>query len=516
MNSKGEEVEKILSDEKYIELKKKYDDLFQDEKNLFAISDRLKQLEKDPDVDVLRFFYCNEILYIITGGFIEYRDLNRLKKDPLVQLFIDEVKLLNYEDYLFLVMAAYFSNNEKKVFQQFDLYIDWLRRTQTRDKRDENDFVDLLLEPLKNAYPGFWTYAQKKTAGLWENDGTDQLCQLMADIYERKSDDDAVDKLTAYIQKYPRIVTAREYLALIYCNLKMWNNAIALLEGVKTPVVFATNMAEYYFTLGWCYGKTKDYKQEEKNYRKALEENKNYAFALNNLGYSLYKQKKYLEAKAVFEQCLEEARDLSVAAPNYVKTLIALGRNKDAKTFIKNEKYKIDRNLTDRVKKLPDTNKRLKSNDSIDAVEEPEDESIALKPILSEKSSQFSNEKILEDELTHRIESGVPVFGKQLKVYKRKGEYGRQYIIPIGRLDLLCEDAEGELYIIELKKDSGYDDAYEQTANYLDWFKTSAKFKGKKINGIICLNNPSPELVKKIHKDSRMRVFEYQISYTEL
>ena len=122
----------------------------------------------------------------------------------------------------------------------------------------------------------------------------------------------------------------------------------------------------------------------------------------------------------------------------------------------------------------------------------------------------------MEDELTHRIESGVPVFGKHLKVYKRKGEYGRQYIIPIGRLDLLCEDTDGELYIIELKKDSGYDDAYEQTANYLDWFKASAKFKGKKINGIICLNNPAPELVKKIHNDDRMRVFEYQILYTEL
>ena len=117
---------------------------------------------------------------------------------------------------------------------------------------------------------------------------------------------------------------------------------------------------------------------------------------------------------------------------------------------------------------------------------------------------------------TSRIESGFPVFGKKLKIYMRKGEYGRQYIIPIGRLDLLCEDNEGELYIIELKKDSGYDDAYEQTARYLEWFNGSSKFKDKKVNGIICLNNPSTELINKIHKDQRMRVFEYQISYTEL
>ena len=60
-----------------------------------------------------------------------------------------------------------------------------------------------------------------------------------------------------------------------------------------------------------------------------------------------------------------------------------------------------------------------------------------------------------------------------LKVYKRKGEYGRQYIIPVGRLDLLCEDTVGNLYVVELKKDCGYDDAYEQTAQYLEWFEKS-------------------------------------------
>lgn len=132
------------------------------------------------------------------------------------------------------------------------------------------------------------------------------------------------------------------------------------------------------------------------------------------------------------------------------------------------------------------------------------------------KRQQFSNEKLLEDELTVRIESGMPVFGMNLKVYKRKGEYGRQYIIPVGRFDLLCEDTAGNLYVVELKKDSGYDDAYEQTAQYLEWFEKSEKFKGKKVYGIICLNNPTKELISRVHNDKRMRLFEYRISYTEL
>ena len=103
-----------------------------------------------------------------------------------------------------------------------------------------------------------------------------------------------------------------------------------------------------------------------------------------------------------------------------------------------------------------------------------------------------------------------------MKIYRRHGEFGRQYIIPIGRLDLLAEDDTGNLYIIELKKDSGYDDPYEQTAAYLDWFEKNHKEKGKEIFGIICLNNPKNDLIEKVRQDSRMRLFNYTISYDEI
>ena len=32
----------------------------------------------------------------------------------------------------------------------------------------------------------------------------------------------------------------------------------------------------------------------------------------------------------------------------------------------------------------------------------------------------------------------------------------------------------------------------------------------------ICLNHPAQELLSKVHADKRIRIFEYQISYTEL
>ena len=197
-------------------------------------------------------------------------------------------------------------------------------------------------------------------------------------------------------------------------------------------------------------------------------------FALNNYGYAIYKQKKYQAARDVFMQCIEEKKDMPYAGNNYVKCLLALGRYKDAKDFIKSTDLKISKTIQDQVKKKASTNQRLKK-ETEEVAEEFKDSEVdsQAEPKNSAKLEQFSNEKLLEDELTARIESGVPVFGLNLKIYRRKGEYGRQYIIPIGRLDLLCEDDKGNLYIIELKKDSGYDDAYVQTAAYLDWFASS-------------------------------------------
>ena len=275
-------------------------------------------------------------------------------------------------------------------------------------------------------------------------------------------------------------------------------------------------MADIYWMLAWSSGKIKNYADEEKYYRLSYELAPEVQFTLNNLGYSLYKQKKYLQAKDIFQQCLNEKKDLSCAANNYVRVLIALGRNADAKKFVNSGEFKVAKAIRDRVKKLDNHNSRLKKNDVVEPDPDDADSTEKLTIDIGVKRQQFSNEKLLEDELIARIERGLPVFGMNLKVYKRKGEYGRQYIIPVGRLDLLCEDTAGKLYVVELKKDSGYDDAYEQTAQYLDWFEKSKKFKGKKVYGIICLNTPSQELISRVHADKRMRLYEYQISYTEL
>ncbi len=138
------------------------------------------------------------------------------------------------------------------------------------------------------------------------------------------------------------------------------------------------------------------------------------------------------------------------------------------------------------------------------------------KEVLAEMSGRFLKEKLLEDELEAKLAAGVPVFGKKLKIYERPGKYGRQFIIPGSRIDLLCEDDNGDIYIVELKRDHGYDDVYSQTVRYIEWFEKNGAFKNKKIYGIICMNDPSAELINKVKRDGRIRLFEYSIRYSEI
>jgi RecB family endonuclease NucS len=274
----------------------------------------------------------------------------------------------------------------------------------------------------------------------------------------------------------------------------------------------------FFFMMAWCYGKIKDHNLEEQFYREVLENNPQDVDATNNLGYSLYAQKRYVEAKAIFEKCMALDPNYQYAQNNYVRVLIALGKYKDAKTFV-NQGHKVSSVLKRKVEHLENTNKGKVRGTSKEALQEdiPDSSSVQQAQIdLGVRRQQFSSEKLLEDELTARIEAGMEVFGTKLKLFRRKGLYGRQFIIPIGRLDLLCEDADGNLYVIELKKDSGYDDAYQQTANYLDWFEKSEYAKGKKVYGIICLNSPTNALIQKVRNDKRMKLFEYAISYTEI
>lgn len=505
-------------------IKAKYEQLFSNY-SYFEISDKLLTMENDENVDGYRRLMCNELLYIISVGDVKYKK-KVLEKNVFVDLICKNIKYLPVSDMYYRAVDSFFERDsnkliytiEKMVERDYNDYKDQISKPE--DFFNEIGLIDMYFEPFKDAYVGFWTDLAKIYRKYPCQKELPELCEVIEAYYRSKTDDEALELLLDSIQKYPQFVLLKELAAYTYYSLKMWNNALAYFEALEDSAVFFRKY-DLYFMMAWCHGKLKNYKKEEFFYRKSLELAPDILNSINNLGYCMYKQKRYLEALPLFEKCLEIDKNVTYVVNNYVRVLVALGRNKDAKDFVRKSNGKVSKDIVERVKKLDNTNARLKKVKTKIQTQIIDEEDIYNKDSIASidlgiKREQFSNEKLLEDELTARIESGIDVFGLKLKMYRRKGVYGRQYIFPMGRLDLLCEDVNGDLYIIELKKDAGYGDVYKQVSKYLDWFEKDKIAQGKKVYGIICLNSPSKELIEKVHKDERIRIFEYQISYTEL
>lgn len=560
-----------------------YSQEFSDTMSFDAISAKLDSMRSHPAIAQLRQKFCYQVAFVLTDGFTQYEQISlEMEEGSLLKLFYENIKKLDAvstDSFFFKAFYFYLQKEYNKCKGNIHklCHVQW-----KQDILKEDQVLDYLLVPFQNASDEIWNFIMDEVNSMQCEEGIPEFCKALSLYYRSRDNDVIIEGLLAFMRKFPNYRAPNELLGYTYYNMAMWNNAIACFERVQQEYYFFHE--DIYWMLAWSNGKIKNYADEEKYYRMSYQLAPDIPFTLNNLGYSLYKQKKYLEAKELFGQCLDANKDLPYAANNYVRVLIALGRNADAKKFVNSKKFKIAKAIQERVKRLDDHNVRLNKKDlsvKPDTIIESDSDTADLFEITSSedeikccqqyinnrlsengakcqqplkkrqleskikhqrfsnerslegeikhsqplnerqleataKHLQFSKEKLLEEELTARIESGMQVFGKHLKVYKRKGEYGRQYNIPVGRLDLLCEDANGNLYVVELKKDSGYDDVYEQITQYLAWFEQSEKFKGKKVYGIICLNHPVQELLSKVHADKRIRIFEYQISYTEL
>lgn len=341
--------------------------------------------------------------------------------------------------------------------------------------------------------------------------GVVELAQAVQILYCLDYDEKLYNALTKALQINPASELANELLGFYYGSVRKWANAIACFERLQYQP-YTVTYSMLMFEMAWCYGELGDHKSEIESYQKCLDSAPEYENARNNLGYAYYKDRQYQKAAEVYKECIDMRVDLKYACSNYVVALAALGKFKAAHQFIKTSPCKVRKYAIDRLQAAESGKARIPAAQRAAL----NMESVGVPKTIRENLSQFSNEKLLEDELEARLRNGSNIFGVNLKIYKRRGIYGQQFIIPVGRLDLLAEDDNGCLYVIELKKDSGYDDAFAQTKQYVDYLEKSELADGKPVKGIICLSNPTPELVEAVRGDDRISLFEYQISYTKI
>jgi tetratricopeptide (TPR) repeat protein len=475
-------------------------------------------IENNPDDENVRVAVINILIDSLCFGFYKYTDLSEIRNQAAFTFLQEQLNSMKSPSYICLAFQDFI--NEK-----FDCVCDNIEKQfQEYDDKNKEITCDLLIYdlviPFKQGIQGMWD----KIANLLDKPNTQRglvkLCRALEAFYYSSDNDEIVDKLSDVIIDNDEIYTAKELLGYTYYNMQLWKNAISYFEqliNVDVPYILIFDLSNICFWLAWAYGKSKNYSQEEFYYRKTLDLYSEDENALNNLGYCLYKQKRYSEAKSIFEQCINENRAVYYAHNNMVRVLLSMGDYSSLNDFIKNNEDRISKDLMKRAKKAAINKAKAKSalffDDTLDGDIESEPE---RKIIVGVKRHQLSSEKILEDELINRIEKGYEVFGKSLKVYEKKGEYGRQFIIPVGRLDILAVDDDENLYAIELKKDAGYDDPYEQILRYIEWLQQHKVKKGKKVYGIICVNNPSQGLIDKTRNNSKIMLFEYAISYKQI
>ncbi|MCR4638967.1 endonuclease NucS domain-containing protein [Ruminococcus sp.] len=422
---------------------------------------------------------------------------------PLIPYIPDNNK--NYYN----AIAAFFDGNTEKCFNLLKNEIDGY--IQNKEPLDEEWFAyDYLI--FKGAIPKLYDYILEKISTSKYEKGLPELIKATKTYYCNYDTALLEEAVSQALLVTPDSVLAKELRAELWYADNRWENALAILEGIEEGFIFAKH--EKLFMMAWCKSKIRDRKGAIECYKKCLEIAPMKPWARNNLAYEYYVTKQYKKAEEEYHRCIEDELNLKYACSGYVRTLAALGEFDKADRFIKNSPEKIYKHALDELNDAKKGKKKYQKEQSDDKANDEltESSSIEHKPTY-----QFSKERILEDELAERLSVSSSIFGIPLKIYKRKGIYGRQWSFPgIGRIDLLAEDNAGNLYIIELKKDSGYDDAYAQTVKYVEWFEKSKYAKGKKVYGIICVNDPPKKLIKAIQNDNRIRLFEYKVSYTEI
>ena len=461
------------------------------------------------DLDV-KLRYIDALFQALTSDSHRYNNLKDKRDSKHFKKLEEQCRGLHELSFLLLAFIDFLNDKKDKAMRNIDM---WFKAS---DKKIEySNILDLLIT-FKQGFKEMWNDIGKIVRSLNAEPGLESACYAIESFYYSSQLEPTIDAFTKVLVENDKIHLAKELIGFTYYSMHMWENAIAYFEQALEidPNDASFTEEELCFYLGWSYGRIKDFKSAETYYKRLLDLDPTAPSALNNLGYCLFKQKKYAEAKSVFEQCIAKNNDLRMAVNNKFRLLIEIGEYNEAKKFAEDNNNIISKDLLNRSMQV--RKGKSKPEKFIDTSTDDVQMAQAPKGISIEKGMQFSSEKILEDELTHRIERGDICFGVPLSVYKQKGKYGRQYIMPVGRVDILASDAEENLYVIELKKDSGYGDVYNQVNRYVMWIEKNIQKPGKKVYGIIVVNNPSDELVLQVRSNPQLRLYDYSIMYREI
>jgi hypothetical protein len=129
-------------------------------------------------------------------------------------------------------------------------------------------------------------------------------------------------------------------------------------------------------------------------------------------------------------------------------------------------------------------------------IKKPPDVETGIEP----PPSSVSLERDLRDHIAYNpsiIESGLQLRGK---------EYGTD----VGKIDVLCEDANGTFVVIELKKDRSSDEVVGQILRYMGYLQ---KMESRKVRGIIVVGERDDRLAYAVSPVPTIKLMYYRVKF---
>lgn len=184
-------------------------------------------------------------------------------------------------------------------------------------------YLDVIV-PFSDVTQEFWSELAVGLAALWP----DTPAALVVAGYVNQDANKLAEASDCYdcaLQKDPDYWMAAWGLAEVHYSKKEWQAAAHYYERALQSEL-AREIPSLNFQAAYTYGALKKHTSAESYYRKCLENDPEFPSARNNLGWSLYRQGRFEEALAVFDECLALKIDGVHAQENKARALTRLGR----------------------------------------------------------------------------------------------------------------------------------------------------------------------------------------------
>lgn len=138
----------------------------------------------------------------------------------------------------------------------------------------------------------------------------------------------------------------------------------------------------------------------------------------------------------------------------------------------------------------------------------------------AKEDAEAGGEATLSFELEHQLRDfiianlgAIPIGGRKLHLYKDStGKSGREYPTGVGFIDILAEDAEGSLYVFELKRGKSADHTVGQILRYMGWLKHHFA-SGVEVRGVIVAKTLGEKLKYAVSAVPDLHAFAYDVSF---